>query len=477
MHPNAHRCRTTNSARVVVGTIVVVAALAGGACSRQAEPTVQQPAPGQPQMAPKGSTPPPRHPDTIPFVAAGLDIPVHAEIWLTPPWLRGKTGPVNDILRVPQDAPTIQAAIDRIAAGGHVVVAPGTYRENLIVRGKDVVIRSTGGPKQTVIDAGGAGQAIAFLLDDQQPVNPRVDLWQSVLTGFRLVNGTGMPLQGAVQSADRREEDFYVPLRRGGGVMILGCSPLIAWNVIESCEAEDGGGVLCERDSRALFLANWIRNNEATKGGGIRISNASPAIVNCVIQGNQARELGGGLYWRERSAPYVANNTIIYNSAGREGGGIYASNAPPGDRYVTLANMLLWGNNASRGGAVALNRPSTRLNMVHNALQGGVEGVMLLQEGIDVRWDADTIALAEEPGLDGHRPNAAFPGRGRGATAWCAPFPWDFAGQPRVQQTGSLESVDIGAIQYARQPDATDYWDLPELQAPASDATSPDSGS
>lgn len=40
------------------------------------------------------------------------------------------------ILRVPQDAPTIQAAVDRVGDGGLVELAPGTYTESVEISGK-----------------------------------------------------------------------------------------------------------------------------------------------------------------------------------------------------------------------------------------------------------------------------------------------------------------------------------------------------
>ena len=64
-------------------------------------------------------------------------------------------------LRVPDQFPTIQAALDAGAAGDTVLVEPGTYAENLNFQGKDVQLRSTGGAAVTTLAVpGGTGVMI-----------------------------------------------------------------------------------------------------------------------------------------------------------------------------------------------------------------------------------------------------------------------------------------------------------------------------
>lgn len=65
-------------------------------------------------------------------------------------------------IRVPQDQPTIQAGINAAADGDLVLIAPGTYTEQLTLANKSVILASqfytTGDPSfidQTIIDGGG----------------------------------------------------------------------------------------------------------------------------------------------------------------------------------------------------------------------------------------------------------------------------------------------------------------------------------
>src|SRR5262245_7460613 len=57
-----------------------------------------------------------------------------------------------ETIRVPADAPTIQAAIDVAQPYDTVLVAPGTYVETIDFLGKRITVRSEAGPALTVID-------------------------------------------------------------------------------------------------------------------------------------------------------------------------------------------------------------------------------------------------------------------------------------------------------------------------------------
>ena len=60
----------------------------------------------------------------------------------------------NAVVKVPGDATTLQAAADRVASGGLILVGPGTYEESVTLSTPDVTLRGVDRNK-TIIDGGG----------------------------------------------------------------------------------------------------------------------------------------------------------------------------------------------------------------------------------------------------------------------------------------------------------------------------------
>src|SRR5438067_3929829 len=115
---------------------------------------------------------------------------------LTPHTARAAT------INVPANQPTIQAAINAATNGDTVLVAPGTYTENINFNGKAITVTSSGGPSVTIIDGNANGTVVIFA-NSETP--------NSVLNGFTIRNGLSQfsaPTQGS-----------------GGGIYITNASP------------------------------------------------------------------------------------------------------------------------------------------------------------------------------------------------------------------------------------------------------------
>ena len=59
---------------------------------------------------------------------------------------------VAEIINVPGDQPTIQAAINAADDGDQIIVAPNIYSETITID-KGLTLRSSAGPEVTIIDA------------------------------------------------------------------------------------------------------------------------------------------------------------------------------------------------------------------------------------------------------------------------------------------------------------------------------------
>jgi hypothetical protein len=236
------------------------------------------------------------------------------------------------VITVPGDHPTIQSAIDAAVAGDTVLVAPGTYFENINFRGKAITVESDQGPEVTIIDGDLAGSVVTFS-SGEGPA--------SVLRGFTLQRGNASGIYG----------DY------GGGVRIKGSSPTIQGDIITNNAACGSGGGIEAEFSSARIEGNLITNNTQSLpcsggpgGGGISVLGAGQTqIIHNIIEGNSWGFFGGfgGGITLFGGTPTVRGNVIRGNSVVNHGGGIDVGNSD-----ALIVQNLITGNQAEQGGGI-----------------------------------------------------------------------------------------------------------------------------
>jgi parallel beta-helix repeat protein len=253
--------------------------------------------------------------------------------------------------------------LDNAGANDTVLVAPGTYHENVVwpnTQGIDLAAEH--GPNLTIID-GGPGSPI---LPDTNSVVLFLSVLDSstVIRGFTLRNGTG------TYDGTRG--------RKGGGILCKqNAAPLILDNIIRENSSDQGGGIACYYNSSPVIRDNRIMSN---LGSGIYCFESSPVIENNNISGNSAGT-GGGICCYS-SSPTIDDNKIQGNSS-YDAGGIYCSNSSP----LIVSNRISANSGLySAGGILSHNNSSPVVN--YNAIfDNTTYGVC--------NWDSSEIINAE----------------------------------------------------------------------------------
>jgi parallel beta-helix repeat protein len=220
---------------------------------------------------------------------------------LSPVWAK--------VLEVPGQFKSITAALETATPGDEIIVAPGTYEENLVLK-KGVVLRSQGSQEErsnfasasrTIIQSPGVEQQIVLGADD------------AVLDGFTLKSKN---------QTDRKKERYGV-LIDGTATTIKNC--IIAFLPYTGIEIKGstkntkiiiknnkiyenrGDGISCEEMAEVHIDACEIYLN-----GGSGVHNASQAPVT--IKHNIIRENDvDGVMNSGRAKPFILENEIYQN--------------------------------------------------------------------------------------------------------------------------------------------------------------------
>jgi len=299
----------------------------------------------------------------------------------------------SQIIHVPGDSPTIQGAIDVAANGDTVLLADGTYYENLQITTKSITRGS-----HFLID-GDTSHISKTIIDGSQPVNSdlasviMVSFSQdtTVIGGLTITGGYGMKVASGNEFA-----------RVGGGIVASASNIMIhdnriINNVINQAKVPDsytagasGGGIainpLTAQNLSIIIGNNLIADNyvesKMTGGGGIAVvnfyvNNSNYIIENNIISNNiiqntdEWKAMGGGLAMNfvlpTGGTQVIRNNLISGNKAlcqSSFGGAMYivleertADGAVDNDPGPYFYNNIFVGNHSDHlGGAIAVWR-------------------------------------------------------------------------------------------------------------------------
>jgi PKD repeat protein len=158
----------------------------------------------------------------------------------------------DDWLHVPEDYLTIQAAIDAAETyGDTILIAEGTYIENLNITGKEVTLTSEfildhdeSHIANTIIDGSGAensrdpdpeGSVMVFL----PGAYPNLDPW---IIGLTIQNGIGRIIEKTIEDPENPGSNIVIEKRVGGGVYIEEMNPIFQDCDVKNNSADDEGG-------------------------------------------------------------------------------------------------------------------------------------------------------------------------------------------------------------------------------------------
>jgi hypothetical protein len=294
---------------------------------------------------------------------------------------------------------SIQNAINISNNGDTIIVASGSYTENINFNGKNISL--IGEDKtNTIISADDSSNPIVtFNLNEE-----------SYLSGFTINGGENSAIN--IENASPEISNMIISGNTsfdGGALYISSSSVNISDCIIENNYANDQGGAVYIRSSSNVNLSNVIlQNNLANRGGAILITEGSDLLIdNSVLLNNQTHDdynggsnpNSGGAIYSVESQIIISNSSVTGNSATADGAGIYVN-----ESSMNLYSIDINDNNSISeghgGGCSIWNTSDVTISHsnINNNSNGTGGGIYSFNSSLNIEYSSITRNYAEGDG-------------------------------------------------------------------------------
>ncbi len=348
-----------------------------------------------------------------------------------------------DTIHVPDDAPTIQQAIDMAFDGDVILVARGVYRETIDCLGKAIEIRSEAGARATVIDGAQQGTVITCVSGEDA---------ETIIDGFTITGGSGTPDQfGETEGGGMLIFDAGPTIlncvftlnavQQGGGAIraVLGTLSIDHCDFVANHADEIGGAIEADGSSIQIISTTFRENTSFGSGGAVFGVQTQFEVSDCSFIKNEATVWAGGLTFAggggsvvdsvfdqntsERGAiggelsPLIVDNCIFTNNtATNSGGGISFSIAFDGTK-VSITGCLFDGNTAATDGGAIHGANGFGITIDDCAFENNIAGL----DGGAIRTGLADVAIGNSSFCDNERDDINGDYADAGGNTFCSP--------------------------------------------------------
>ena len=191
----------------------------------------------------------------------------------------------------------IQDAIEQATDGDTIDVGPGHYAEHLDFLGKDIILQSTDGPADTILDGSDVWDTSVVSFRSSEPIS-------ATLSGFTVTGGHGQPYLWDVGRGWMGGGVFI----RDAGATILNCI-FVDNNARHSGQSH--GGAVAIIKSQAIVRNSTFRDNLGFYGGGaMGVVSSQVLVEDNLFEGNRGTHGGAVIVLQDSSVDFQANQWI-----------------------------------------------------------------------------------------------------------------------------------------------------------------------